>query len=575
MVALSDETRFKNLPTTEEWLEFREAVENQGSKILIIEETYWHNSLTRCKGKVKDIPVFASIDDGDRCTAVVWIQKFTCKEGDSVDDYKYDDNPWVFNKDYSHTNITTSDSYHTVKKPADEDGTIHGYRIYGHDICCPITRHHLFYRDLNELTMIFKGQLMGQNPNSPFRTVESVANNYKDIPIRESRGAFIKRTAPIIQLLVRMSLNDITQADDLAEKISSLTLPSDESEILVKRIDSSSYSVMKVEDYEAGVDKDFISCYYPIITYEQTKDILANIPKIPIHFGVMGLGSASTGILDQIVRGTFFNKYLICDFDYVEEKNLRNQWYIRSNIGQAKVNASRVQIGCIKNLSNMELIQKPCKFQDANLNAYDFKYLVSGFDSIDCRLELLNYVEEGKARAKYIIDTRYDDLASSIFIIDTENKDEVEYYKQGLLSDKEAFDKEEEKHQLKSFDEFKEWLENAGAFSNTCTAIHRELFEVTDMTPVFDECKMSCHGEHCIEHFQKIWEEHQDKIKKHCSNKPHEESSCVKQNFIDIYKYSSAFVFAAIRAIESGEDKPFTHIEATTDGIPRSMTLRK
>jgi hypothetical protein len=56
---------------------------------------------------------------------------------------------------------------------------------------------------------------------------------------------------------------------------------------------------------------------------------------------------------------------------------------------------------------------------------------------------------------------------------------------------------------------------------------------------------------------------------------PAAESSCLRQNFIDIYKYASTFVFAAIREIEAGNPKPFTHVEAQTDKFPSHMVVGK
>ena len=84
----------------------------------------------------------------------------------------------------------------------------------------------------------------------------------------------------------------------------------------------------------------------------------------------------------------------------------------------------------------------------------------------------------------------------------------------------------------------------------------------------------ACGDARCLAFWKRIWDEKKDELKIY---KPEEqqESSCVKQNFIDIYKYASSFVFAAIREIESGNPKPFTHIEASTDVLPKSMILRK
>ena len=579
MVALSDETRFKQLPTTEEWLNFRRVVEENNGKVIILDETYWHNALTRCKGIVKDIPIFACSDDSDRTGAILSIEKNvynvarteateTSEASEKLEKIDELSTKWVFNMDYAHTNITSSLSTYTYSKYINNNMQCIKYTISYEAICCPISRHHLFYKDLNELVLIFKGQLMGQNSGSPFRRVESVANNYCDYALRDNHSSFIKRTAPIIQLLLKMSLNDIAQSDNLAERINNIELPPSDEYVALKLIDNTYYTVHKKSDITPELEER-ISAYYPQITYEQTKDILENIPKIEVNVGVMGLGSASTGILDQICRSTWFNKYLLCDFDYVEDKNLRNQWYTRNTIGQSKCQASRTQIGSLRNLSSTEVILKQCKFQDANLSAYNFKYLISGFDSIDCRLELLQNIIDKKVNAKYLIDTRYDDLTSSIFLIDLSNEEEINYYKAGLLSDKEAFDKELEEKQLKSEEEFFAYLEQQHIFEQGCNLLHNTIDVAEE-----DNCtgEFACNTDECREHFKYLWEKYHDQIVKNCL--PQEESSCVRQNFIDIYKFTSSFVFAGIRGIEEDEKKPFTHIDATTEDIPKSIILR-
>lgn len=581
MVALSDETRFKNLPPKEEWDKFLEVVKENNGRILYIEETFWHNALTRCKGRVLDIPIFAHCDDGDRTAAVTDIIKeeidvLVDDDGDKHYSVVSSDK-WVFNRDYAHINITTSIYEYVYKKYTADEKHFTKYTIYGHQVCCPITRHHMYDRDLEELTLLFKGQLMGQNNGSPFRTVDSVANNYYDRCLKDGRGSFIKRTAPAVQLLTKFTMQQMTEdIDALKTKIEGMDLPVDDSQVMVKLLNNTYYSRIKTADLEKYEQEGRISAYYPVITFENTQNILENLPKIEVPMGVMGLGSASTGILDQIVRGTFFNKYLLCDFDTIEEKNLRNQWYVRNQVGQTKTQASRTTIGTIKNLSSTEVILKNCKFQEAHLEAYDFKYLISGFDSIECRLELLDYVQTGKTKAKYIIDTRYDDLSSSIFFVDTNNPDEMEYYKQGLLSDKEAFDKIREEKSLQSWEQFQEWLEKHNVFTSGCATFCSDIDKLLEQDFVACPCEDStieCRSQECLGFFKRMWEDHKDVIKRACYTEA--ESSCLRQNFIDIYKFTSSFVFAAVRAIESDEGKPFTHIDATTEGIPRSMIIRK
>ena len=91
------------------------------------------------------------------------------------------------------------------------------------------------------------------------------------------------------------------------------------------------------------------------------------------------------------------------------------------------------------------------------------------------------------------------------------------------------------------------------------------------------ECEYPfCGSEVCKQRWIQVYNEHKEKCDELFREEPpQEESSCVKWNLIDIYKFASSFVFAAIRDIEDGKEKQFTHVEATTDGLPRSIVLRK
>ena len=86
----------------------------------------------------------------------------------------------------------------------------------------------------------------------------------------------------------------------------------------------------------------------------------------------------------------------------------------------------------------------------------------------------------------------------------------------------------------------------------------------------------TCEGTKCLEHWKKAWELNKDTIKIPKTEIQGEvESTCVRHNFIDIYKFTSSYVFAAVRCIEDEAPKPLTQIEATTEVFPTAMMLRK
>ena len=620
MVALYDDTRFQQLPTQEEWGQIVKDIESKNGRIIKIDKTHWYNLLTRCKGPVTEIPILAIGDNSGRCWAIaeiVYKEALTPEEIkeeigvdiENINDEDYEDeqwnNPktklkerkhWIFNKDYCHQNISSGSDWHNLSIETKELGSygytyttkMYAFRYYS--ICSPITMHHFYTKNLNELTLIFKGQLMGQNGNSPFRTVQSVANNYNDTALRDGRGGFIKRTAPILQLLSKFTINDLSSNDTARKTLMSLSLPKDESEVLVKYLDNDKYTLIPVSQLEKSLENKELSCYYPVITYEQTKNILDDLPKIEMEFACYGLGSAGSGILAQVGRANWFKKFLLCDFDYVEEKNLRNQWYTTNHISLPKVTTSESILKGLKR-DTREVIIKNMKFEDSNMEAFKFKYVVAGFDSIDTRLDFLDVFLTGKSQAKYLIDTRYDDLTASIFFIDLEDAAQVDYYKEGLLSDKEAFDilREKSIKRVTNEDEFIEYLDNKNIFYSGCSKMYKLLHDTyLEITPpeerksedeaLFDRyklCPSVCKNADCLQAFKNIYNAFPQMIYDYFFIEKKEESSCLKENFIDIYNFASTFVFSAIRQIENDEEKPFTHIEVQTEKIPSMMILRK
>lgn len=475
-----------------------------------------------------------------------------------------------------------SDSYRKViYEPKQEDGYSHvAYMIYYQDICCPITEHHFYTKNLNELAMIFKGQFMGQNNNSAFQRVKRVKNNYIDEAIFDHNGAFIKSNAPLLQLVTRRSISELSSPDQARRYLSSLTLPTDDSQLMVKYRREISYTNINKKDYKKMLEEGELSFYYPVITYEEIQHILDTLPKVEIDFTCVGLGSAGTGILDQVARSTWMKKYMLIDMDIVEEKNLRNQWYQRNNRNYSKTTSSKNRIQNIYTTETApEVIEYGRKFQEVPLNSYISKYVVSGFDSIECRLELLDKIMNKEFVAKYLIDVRYDDLTASVFFIDVDDEKQVAYYKAGLEEDLEAFKVKEEvvKNKLKvdTFEKFIEYCKQTRVFECNCGHMKRTLGE--DNSCAINTATHSCGGDLCLEYWSKVWDEKKDEIlaKNYYLTPPAEESSCVKQNFIDIYKFSSSFVFAAIREIEDGNAKPFTHIDTSTEMIPKSIIIRR
>lgn len=511
-------------------------------KIVYIDEAYWNNAITKKKGVVKDI-FFLGIKNSSEIPKCIL-------------SFYYDEKEYEIHDYLNHINISRHIS--TSEIVLGDKKLIMRYQSF----CNPVMACQVYSKP--NIEKILKGQLSGQNGNSPFQEVENVINDgYDACVIRRDRKKMTCKNS-VAELLTRYTPGEIRTIT--AEKLDLKPIPQNDNEIAIKLKENGYYTIITKDTLDSLRHR--ISEYYPIITYEDCKDMLDNIPKQDVDLTVIGLGSAGTGILDQVARSTYFNNYLLIDFDEVEEKNIRNQWYIRNYLGSGKAYASKEIIKGIKTGKNIIAIDS--KFQNAKLNHYKTKYVISGFDNLECRMELLNKCLSS-FEARYLIDLRYLDYTSSIYFIDLQNEQQVKYYRNLLQADIDAFEeikKEKEKHikYIETKEELDKYWEDRDFYRRNCCSARREFF-----------CKCeSCGLNSCasIDCKELLWKEFQESQAKIPLNNV-EENSCIKENFIDIYKYSSSFVFAAIREIEDGNEKPFTHIEAQTEGIPNSVIIKR
>lgn len=597
--------RLRHLPTQEQWKEIKANIEARGMKIIMLDSTCWANTITRRKETVTNMPIFARLDDSDRPMAVLKIRHMT-RAGNDPSKPLQTTEEFVFNEYYSHTNFSPSLGQACVVNKQTLDGIyLDQYEIIGQNICSPITRHHFWTNSEKTIRLLFKGQLMGQQGNSAYQTVAEIHNAYREKAIYyNGTSTVIKRNASILELLLKMSPAQIRETTDLRSKIDELDLPTNSNTALVKLFDSQCYTPAAVSNIEeGGCLYEDLSDYYPVISYKQIQEITSQLPNIELDVACMGLGSAGSNILEQLCKSTHINSYMLCDMDTVEAKNLRNQWYRTTDKSVSKTTASRTHVAELNvsldpNASATIQIFNG-KFQDKDWTSYEFKYVISGFDSIEARYDLFNFVKEGKLKTKYIIDARYDGLESSLYFVDVSDNKQMEYYERTLKDDLEALHeiKEKEKNKcIDTWDEFYRYLKINRAFQCHCSYLSNKFFNRTrpqyadmpdDAYKELDSkgdvfCTVhaidvhNCECAECLEYWKKAWELNKDTIKIPKTEVQGEvESTCVRHNFIDIYKFTSSYVFAAVRCIEDEEPKPFTHIEATTEGFPTAMMLRK
>ena len=524
-----------NATEREELLKVVEEINNNTNKfkIVYVDKTCWTNVITKKKQTIEDLLFLGCENSATRIKC--------------INSLEYDGKYFRIHGFLSHVNL---DSDIQIDEWEFDNGC--ELRINYQEFCNPVTGYHLC--NIEGVDKILKGQMMGQNSDSAFQTVYHVVNEGYDYAIKDDSNRWLKNNSSIIELLSKCNANHGNEY--LLNKLRDIELPK-ENEIAVKLKEYDKYTVIKKAKLEAN--KKNISSYYKIITHEDCQDLISKIPKAEYDFTVIGLGSAGTGILDQVTRSTYFKNYLLIDYDVVERKNLRNQWYRIGSVGSDKSYVSKNTIQAIRDV-NVTAYNK--KFQDVNLATCKSKYVVSGFDNLECRMELLDKCLTS-FETRYLIDLRYLDYSCSIYFVDLQDEKQVKYYRNLLSADIEAF--EEKRKFITTKEELIEYWDSKDYFRSNCALAWEKYFQGNRPS----SCGVDgCNSENCR---NAIWEQFQ---KSQPKIEIKEESSCIRENFIDIYKYASSFVFSAIREIKNGNDKPFTHIEAQTDVIPTSVVIK-
>lgn len=540
------------------------------ARLIKVGTAKWTNGLTKKAQNVEDIYILG-FRSADR---PLIINNLSIYSDDKNDTYKINDR-------FSHVNVASfrsNHSYHLVG-----DGKIlpsdFNIRFEGQEFCNPITALHILETEEKDIATLLKVTLSSQNYDDAYSSYESVTNGSLDLAVINKFGRILlKDTASPIELILGETDSNLTSmnAYELNKRLRELvSLKKDE--VWAKKKDEKIYKKLKKASLRRL--KKLYSDYYPAFDYKAIQKMEIEIPKDKYDLGVYGLGSAGTAILDQVCRSNWIKNIYLCDFDIVEPKNMINQWYDKNDVRNSKTLASDNRIKELSRPStgviptNFYVSYDTCSFQNTDLESKSFKYIVSGFDSIKARMEFLNAILDGKIEAKYLIDCRYLDLACSIYMIDLENTEEVEFYKANLEADAELIKIRNEKEKLTK-EEFKDWYKRKGYFDHDCRLCRSEILkDVEDC-----ECKPhftnsgSCGSDVCVDYLYNLY-------LSSCPNSKisRTDASCVKYNYIDIYKYVGAIVFGAFRNIENKNEKPFALVEAETDvkGLPSCMVVRR
>lgn len=530
-------------------------------KILRVGEATWANVLTKKPEKVKNIHFLGT--PSCRRPYIITSIAVTDKNTNYRTVYK-------FTNMYYHANILNENYNYTFDFKGDgkKFPTNAHLEIYGEEFCNPITLDHIYSGDDTDIACLLRTTLMSQNLDDGYGSNPSVSNSETDLAVETSIGEKILPDASPIELICCCKSE---QLRNMAPNVFN-----DRLRYMTNIAEDSCFVKFKFNSYYEACSKSYaenhkseISSIYPIFTYEQIQKMNIHIPRDSYDLGVYGLGSAGTAILDQLARSNWIENIYLCDFDMVEAKNMINQWYLNSSINRNKTNACAnllkiMQRPMDSGISTVfHITTDTSKFQETSLDTKEFKYVVSGFDSIEVRQEFFNNIMDGKIKAKYLIDCRYLDLSCSVYFIDTDDTEQMEFYKANLDADGELI--KNKKAETLTAEEFDAWVQRKGYYERNCIKFKR------DDLGCEEHCRGSllCGGDACKKYLYDLY-------LKSCPNNKISiaDASCLKYNYIDIYKYVGAIVFSAIREIENGKEKPFCLIEATTEGLPNYMKVR-
>lgn len=520
------------------------------------------NKVTRCQNLIRDIFFVALGNNSDKPAIVCGI-------------YSDKDNIFYLSRrDLIHWNVNPDFAIWNFALPSGN------YKLYYRKFCNPVLQSHL-WANPERASKILKGNLMEGNPNDRWRTPNSVDVDCRALPLfYRDNGQLIKNSASLENFYYMMvtpptEVAEIRKFNEICERLKNdhnlrycYYALNDSIKPEFKR------GLINKQDILDG--KYIVSEYYKSYSYRDVGEI-TEIPKEEYNVACIGCGSAGSNILDQLIRLNYFPKgYLLVDFDTVEEKNLRNQMFDRSSIGGYKAISLKDILKCIK---NVPVKTYNTRYEEVPFSYYKFDYIISGFDSIECRLGLLQKIFDKEIEAKYLIDARYNDLDASLFMVDLANQSEVEYYHKLLLQDLEEFNRTKiEYYPATEWNEasIRKYNNDTYLLTSRCSDVAREISGNATggccRQLLGRYCNDGCGCEECFRTIKEFFVKYNFKLP---AKYKVTENSCLSENIVHIYKLVSSWVTANIRSIETDEKKLFTHVDITTEPLPNAIILRK
>lgn len=327
-------------------------------------------------------------------------------------------------RDFDHPNVGTSINSYSVPDTR--------FTLNYLSICTPLG--HIIYNDPLAADII-ASQMSGHNKRSPMRSCRLTGYDNGDFRINRM-GFMSKANSNPIELITGTSYVDSGLATMVEFR---------------QRIQEEGYYIKpKAEKYYKFVKElpspETISEYYPVFSTEELRKIVGEIPREHFDVGVFGCGSANSGIIYQLSRCSMFNKFLLLDFDRVELKNIRNQIYTNHSVGSSKTySMSNYVLGTDTTPNRDRVVRRvDDRVENKGFTSYEFDYLLVGFDNIEAREVVLNKIKSGEIKTKYLVDTRYQGLTSSLYFIDTNKDEQLKFYEEQLLEDKKLLENKTE-----------------------------------------------------------------------------------------------------------------------------------
>lgn len=489
---------------------------------------------------------------------------------------------YKIHNDLEHVNI--SDGYDTYVRTLTIDGVTSEYLFNVAPFCNPITGHSL-YNNTDTYTKLLKGFLCQQNHNSRYRSphfidIEAVFRRFVS---RNDETILPKQVTPIVTV-ARLRPDSISDPTIYLEKLGEIVSQMKDDDVFAytNYIDGSTneYRIVTQQQLEEYNEKGFnarlrISKDYPIFTKDDLKNVTNNIPLVEKDCLFIGLGSANSGIITSLGRSLYIGEQItLVDPDIVEEKNLRNQLYRVSDLRRRKADAIYDLIKLMSS-ERREIDKHVKEFQQVHLTYRKYKYIFCGLDTIKTRQELLDRILKGDIKGDYLIDTRYFDQTSSIYFIDLNNKEQVDYYKYNLDADGDILSKEVINKVPLSKERINQIMPEI--IKNSCAH-----YATTLIRPNIEDKSEVGYGANnlCGSTVRRGWTcgctECRAFVQKSLEQvRLPEQSTCLKQNIIGIYNYTGAYVYQIIKTIEDYNKKVATHVELACETVPQAMVIRK